>query len=46
MYRNSKGYDVNVKEVQIIDERNEFEKKRANETQIKGIVKYLDPVEP
>ncbi len=46
MYRASKGFDVKVKGVNMIMDINESEKRRAAETQIKGIVKYLDPVEP
>lgn len=46
MYRPSKGYDIHVKEVKIIDIRTDWEQKRTREMQLKGIVKYLDPVEP
>lgn len=46
MYRKSSGYDLNIKKVSIITDTKASEKKRTNETQLKGIVKYLDPVEP
>jgi hypothetical protein len=46
MFRKSNGYDLNIKRVQFISDTKESEKKRINETQIKGIVKYLDPIEP
>lgn len=46
MFRTSKGFDVNVRSVHVDTVKNEAERKRANETQIRGIVKYLDPVEP
>ncbi len=46
MFRKSQGYDINVKGVRFDIEKNEWERKRAAETQIKGIVKYLDPIEP
>lgn len=46
MYRASKGFDIKVKSVHVDVNRSEAERKRANETQIKGIVKYLDPIEP
>lgn len=46
MYRESKGMDLKVKSVAIETNTNEWEKKRAMEMQIRGIVKYLDPIEP
>lgn len=46
MYRNSIGLDLNVERVNIITKPKEFERMRSNEMQIKGIVKYLDPIEP
>jgi hypothetical protein len=46
MFRESKGFNYDVKELKVKFAENEWEKKRANETQIKGIVKYLDPVDP
>ncbi len=46
MFRPSKGYDLNVKSIQVITDTNELEVKRTQETQIKGIVKYLDPIDP
>ncbi len=46
MYRKSNGYDLNIKRVNVISDTKESEKRRMNETQIKGIVKYLNPIEP
>ena len=46
MYRKSSGYDLNIQAVNVITKTNDWEKARANEMQIKGIVKYLDPIEP
>lgn len=46
MYRQSAGYDINVASVHVETIRSEKERKRSNDTQIRGIVKYLDPVEP
>jgi hypothetical protein len=46
MYRKSSGYDLNIKKIQIISDTKDSEVKRIHETQIKGIVKYLDPIEP
>jgi hypothetical protein len=46
MYRESKGMDLKVKSVAIETNTNEWEKKRAMDMQIRGIVKYLDPIEP
>lgn len=46
MYRKSSGFDLNVKKVNVDTIVNETEKKRSSLMQIKGIVKYLDPIEP
>lgn len=46
MFRKSKGYDYDVTSLKVITKENEWEKRRANETQVKGIVKYLDPIDP
>ena len=46
MYRNSQGYDLNIKKLSVISDTKPAEVKRSNETQIMGIVKYLNPIEP
>ena len=46
MFRESKGFDYNVTSLSITTVANEWERRRADETQIKGIVKYLDPLDP
>jgi hypothetical protein len=46
MFRPSKGYDTKVKSVSLNMERSPEEIFRAQDTQIRGIVKYLDPIEP
>ena len=46
MFRESKGYNYDVTDLKVIVAENAWEKKRANETQVKGIVKYLDPIDP
>jgi hypothetical protein len=46
MFRPSKGYDTKVKSVSLNMERSKEEIFRAQDTQIRGIVKYLDPIEP
>lgn len=46
MYRKSKGYDLNVTKVRVETNTNPSEVLRANDMQVRGIVKYLDPVEP
>lgn len=45
MYRKSAGLDLNIKAVHVDMVVNEKEKKRSAEMQIRGIVKYLDPIE-
>lgn len=45
MYRKSAGFDLNVSRVHVQTVTNEWERARADEMQIRGIVKYLDPVE-
>lgn len=45
MIRKTKGYEINVKSVSLITKTSPQEIQRANETQIRGIVKYLDPLE-
>jgi len=46
MYRNTQGYDLNVKSISVVTDTKESEIMRANDMQIKGIVKYLDPIQP
>jgi uncharacterized protein Smg (DUF494 family) len=46
MYRKSIGYDLNVTSVKINTKVNEKEQLRSADMQIRGIVKYLDPIEP
>lgn len=46
MYRKSTGYDLNVIKVNVQTKTNEKEVLKAIDTQVRGIVKYLDPVEP
>lgn len=46
MYRKSAGYDLNVVKVRVETNTKAEEVFRANDMQIRGIVKYLDPVEP
>jgi len=46
MYRKSAGYDLDVKRVNVETKTNQWEKVRANEMQVRGIAKYLDPKEP
>lgn len=46
MYRESKGFDIKIKNVHVDVERSEEETARTNETQLRGVVKYLDPDEP
>jgi hypothetical protein len=45
MFRKSQGYDLNVQSVSVQTKTNEWERQRAAEMQVKGIVKYLDPEE-
>lgn len=46
MYRKSSGYDLNVTKVRVETNTSEAEVLRANDMQLRGIVKYLDPKEP
>lgn len=46
MYRKSSGYDLNVTRVKVETNTSEAEVLRANDMQLRGIVKYLDPKEP
>lgn len=46
MYRKSKGLDLKIRDVNVILDRGEEERIRTNETQLRGLVKYLDPNEP
>jgi hypothetical protein len=45
MYRNSTGYDLNIKSVSVETKTAEAEILRTQDTQLRGIVKYLDPKE-
>ena len=45
MYRQSQGFDINVSGLHVETKTNDKEKRRSLEMQIKGIVKYLDPIE-
>jgi hypothetical protein len=45
MYRKSDGFDLNIKEVKIETHTKENENLRMLDTQLRGIVKYLDPIE-
>lgn len=45
MYRKTKGYDINVKSVIVNTKNSDTELNKASQSQIRGIVKYLDPVE-
>lgn len=42
MYRNSSGYDLNIKKVNIITDTSEREVLRRSDMQLRGIVKYLN----
>jgi len=46
MYRKSTGYDLNVTKVRVETNTSAAEVLRANDMQIRGIIKYLDPLEP
>ena len=46
MFRKSKGYDYDVTNLRFTTVSNEWERRRADETQIRGIVKYLAPTNP
>jgi len=46
MYRKSKGYQLEVTKLTVETNTSKEEKYRTDNTQIKGIVKYLDPIEP
>ena len=46
MYRESKGFTLEVTKLNIETNTSAEERQRADDTQIKGIVKYLDPIEP
>jgi hypothetical protein len=45
MFRKSAGFDLNIKKVSVETFINDSENLRAQDTQLRGIVKYLDPVE-
>jgi len=45
MFRRSSGYDVNVTNVNIENKRSDSEWSRTRYMQLRGIVKYLDPIE-
>lgn len=45
MYRKSTGYDLNIKSVSVETKTSEAEILRTQDTQLRGIVKYLDPRE-
>jgi len=45
MYRKTKGFDINVESVSVKTKNTEAEITKSNQSQIRGIVKYLDPVE-
>lgn len=45
MYRKSTGYDLNIKSVSVETKTSEAEILRTQDTQLRGIVKYLDPKE-
>jgi len=46
MYRQSKGLDLKIRDVNVTLDWGEEERIRTNETQLRGVVKYLDPNEP
>lgn len=45
MYRKTKGFDINVENVIVNTKNTDTEITKASQSQIRGIVKYLDPVE-
>jgi hypothetical protein len=46
MFRESKGYNYEVTSLKVITAENKWEERRASDTQVRGIVKYLDPIDP
>lgn len=46
MFRKSKGFQLEVTALTIHTNTPEAEKIRTNNTQVRGIVKYLDPIDP
>jgi len=45
MYRKTKGFDINVENVIVNTKNTDTEITKASQSQIRGIVKYLDPIE-